>query len=529
MAYKKHSKDLMRTFHIEMPVELIPIHKELQRIYNLILDDEDKQFILLNKINYQVGAGDVWNQMGRFFKDFIYEELKEDNKTDRIPNKAWFTRMLYENLRRTVESQREKAQIFEVLKENNFKIDNDLKNKLYSMKLYTTHGGLENLKDSEKVPELPRSASFVMDYSVYNEQIFLMDKIDNTKMKFKYNKNDWVDLDIILPISIRLNMTGKLGKPSFYFKNGKYVGDIRYYVKTQVQEKSKNILGVDYGKKYIYSASVLYANGATSQQYLPSNRLQSLNFKKEKIMNEVSLIKDKIERTKPYLTSAKALSTTIEKQENRLKNDLDNRQKIINIKKEEATLSAVELVEIAIQNKCSEIHIDYLKWLKSKGGKWNFSACQEQLKSIAELFGIEVIVVNTANSSQTHPITKEIGKEVGRNIVYSNEERIDRDFVASINHAKRNRFKDKNKPEKEVKKINKRSHKKVKRISNKEIKRKMKEVLDKKRGAQIVVFSPVQPEVIHEHCLELGFIAKHSLAKGHIFGVRALPRGALEM
>ena len=99
--------------------------------------------------------------------------------------------------------------------------------------------------------------------------------------------------------------------------------------------------------------------------------------------------------------------------------------------------------------------------------------------------------------------------------------------MASINHAKRNGFKDKDKPEREVKKINKRSHKKVKRTSNREIKRKMKEVLTKKRDSQIVVFSPVQPEETHERCLEIGFIAKHSLAKGHVFETLALPRGNL--
>lgn len=558
MAYKKKTENLIRCFHIEMLVELIPIHQELQRVYNLILNDDNMRFILLNEINYTVGTGEIWNQMGRFFKKFIYSELQEEislekeeieklkakNKkkpkrcrlkeipttkiVEKIPNKAWFARMVYENLRRTVESQRDKVEIFEVLKDHDFKIDKKLKDELYSMELYTTRGGLESLKDAGKPPELPRQASFVMDYSIYDKQMFLMDKTDNTKMKFRYTKEDWVDLDIVLPLSIRLNMTGKLGQPSFYFKNGQYVGDIRYYVKPYKQEESKNILGVDYGKKYVYSASVLYEDGTTSQQYLPSKRLQSLNVKKEKVMNEVNLIKRKIERTDPYLASKKVFGSTVKKQKNRLKNDLDNRQKLINIKEEEATLSAVELVEIAIQNKCSEIHIDYLKWLKSKGGKWNFSACQEKLMSISELFGVEVVTVNTANSSQTHPITKEIGKEVGRDIVFSNGERIDRDYVASINHAKRNRFKDKDKPEKEVKKINKRSHKKVKRISNREIKRKMKEVLDKKRDSEIVVFSPVQPEVTHERCLEIGFIAKHSLAKGHVFENLALPRGSLK-
>ena len=559
MTYKENTEDLIKSFHIEMPDELIPIYQELQRVYSLILKDESMRHILLNEINYNTGNGNIWNQMGKFFKGFIYSELQEEillskeeidtlktkNKkkpkryrlneipttkiVDTIPNKAWFVRMLYENLRRIVESQRNKIKIFKVMKDHDFKIDKALKDELYSMKLYTTHGGLESLKDAGKPPELPKDADFVMDYAVYDKHMFLKDSNNNTKMKFKYNKTDWVDLNIVLPLSLRIRMTGKLGQPSFYFKNNKYVGDIRYYVRPCKQEKCKNILGVDYGKKYIYSASVLYEDGAISQQYLPSGRLQNLNFKKEKIMNEVEHIKTKIERVKPYLTSNRGINTTIRKQENRLKNDLDNRQRIINIKEEEAILSAVELVEIAIQNNCKEIHIDYLKWLKTKGGKWNFAACQEKLMSIAELFGVGVVVVNTANSSKTHPITKEIGREIGRDIVYSDGERIDRDYIASINHAKRNGFKNQNLPEKEVKKINRRSHKKVKRVSNREIKRKMKEVLDKKRDSEIVVFSPVQPCFGHEHRLEIGFIAKHSLAKGHVFETLASPRERLEV
>ena len=32
MPYKKKTEDLVRTFHIEMPSELIPIYQELQKV-----------------------------------------------------------------------------------------------------------------------------------------------------------------------------------------------------------------------------------------------------------------------------------------------------------------------------------------------------------------------------------------------------------------------------------------------------------------------------------------------------------------
>ena len=78
MAYKKKTEDLIRSFHIEMPVELIPIHQELQRVYNLILNNESMRYILLNKINYDTGNGNIWTQMEKYFREFVYSELQEE-------------------------------------------------------------------------------------------------------------------------------------------------------------------------------------------------------------------------------------------------------------------------------------------------------------------------------------------------------------------------------------------------------------------------------------------------------------------
>lgn len=60
------------------------------------------------------------------------------------------------------------------------------------------------------------------------------------------------------------------------------------------------------------------------------------------------------------------------------------------------------------------------------------------------------------------------------------------------------------------------------------MKRRMKKILNKKRDSQIVLFSPVQPDFGHERRLELGFIAKHSLTKGHVFETLALLRENLK-
>lgn len=102
------NKNIFRTLHIEMPVELIPIYEELQRIYNLILKNENFRNILLNNINYEQFRSNVFRQMHSYFQGFVNQQLEIENKTGKIeykiPNKAWFSRMMYERLRQLVMS-----------------------------------------------------------------------------------------------------------------------------------------------------------------------------------------------------------------------------------------------------------------------------------------------------------------------------------------------------------------------------------------------------------------------------------------
>ena len=95
------------------------------------------------------------------------------------------------------------------------------------------------------------------------------------------------------------------------------------------------------------------------------------------------------------------------------------------------------MVNIAIKEQCKEIHLENLSWIKSLGGKWNFSQVQSCIEEVAELFSIKVVKVSAYNSSRTNPITLEIGKISNRDIIFRNGQKFDRDQLAGLNLALR--------------------------------------------------------------------------------------------
>lgn len=508
-----------RSFHIEAPKELETIYKKLQEAENLILNNNELCQELM-AIDYSFVRGKVWMVMNNKFSASIDKVVKG------IPNAAWYKRILYENLRRLATSTKEKQKAFDILKENEFKINSQLWSKLNEEKLYCTRGYIENLKDSGVRPVLPRESVFVLDFSISDSQMFVKEYLDDGRVlvKIKYSTADWLEWYIEKPMSIRENATGKIANPRFYYKNGDFVGDISYEIEAEKLRKFNNILGVDLGLVNIYSASVLYKNGSTSREYLPSNKLRKMCLKQDLIKAEISSILDKNTRVEPYLKSKKALKTTQGKLDRRLNNLNGNSQKLMNLKNENAKLAAFEIVEIARQEKCCEIHIENLSWLKSKGGKWNHSIIQKYIQEFAEIYGIKVVKINPAYSSSMHPITGEKGIDKDRDIVFKNREKIDRDKLAGINLASRSKKKE---DEIKVKKINKRKSKRFKNL----LKHRVGNALTVAASAVVPDNKTKNADIngCYEHCSHsnskttFAFRSKSNslLTRGHIFHKRS--------
>ena len=460
------------SFNIKFPSELIPLYDFLQNELNFILSDDKYRKDLLN-INYSQHKGNVWRDMRDLFRCRI--------SAWPIKNKTWYSYILFENIRREVQSKVENVIIFKELEKNDFKINETLYTKLTTdFHIFAKRGRIENIKDAKTEPELARNATFQLDYTVSAKQNFTMD--ENLLCNLQNMNGSWLSYQIVLPASLNGKLTGKVAKPRFFKRkvDDKYIGTCSYQYEVP-QNDNKSILGVDIGKIKLFSAIALNDDGFYSNEYIQSKRLSSANEKLKLIYKEKRALSDKINRTKPYEVYSK-------RHEVRLTELSRIKEKIKRIKTHIAKNTANEIIQVAKLENCKEIHIENLSWLKSQGGKWNHSRIQKNIEEIGRREGILVTKVNAAHSSSEHPITKEKGKEVNRNIVFSDNLEIDRDVLGAINLAARNKGKKKQNKLNDLKKTNGRA-KKVRptRSKRQEIKKLIKEV---KGNTQIVIFSP---------------------------------------
>lgn len=453
-----------KSFNIRMPDELIPIYDFLQNELNFFLSDEDSREAL-SQVDLTLHRGDVWRQM----RDLFEWRIKDWT----IHNKTWHSYILFENLRRELESKREAITIWEELEKNGFDINEELFKNLHAQKIYPTRSRIANIKRSDKRPEIPTFAAFNLDYTVSSKQFFRI--IDFNKCQIQVGKKNWIDYEIVFPSSLDHRFTGRIAKPRFIKRksDGVYVGICSYeYEIEDLDLDFTNILGVDIGKIKLFSAVVLSKDGHISEEFINSAKLNTAQEKLNNLFREKEILFNKI-------ASYERLRLTRSPKYRIWRNIYEAvSSKIINTKLNQAKLIANEVVSLALEQKCSEIHIENLSWLNSRGGKWNHSEIHSKIEEKAQMYKIKVKRVSAFNSSKEHPITKEVGEINNRTVKFKDEE-IDRDLLAAINLAVRSTtIKLKQSLPKKTK---------TRRVVTKSRRREIKELVNKIKGEEQIV------------------------------------------
>ena len=200
-------KGKYRTFLISMPSELIPIYDFVQRKLNQFLSDSVFRSKLL-ALDFSKHRGNVW----RDIRDIAGKGELASWKGE-IPNPVWYYYMLCDNLLRIVKSKDNAIVCFNALKNNGNKIAQDLFELLNDQGIYPTVGFLRNLKRSDEPPTIAKKATFVMDYSVSAEQN--CQRIADNIFGFNYESGKYLTYEVVIPLSMRKNLTGRIAKPRF--------------------------------------------------------------------------------------------------------------------------------------------------------------------------------------------------------------------------------------------------------------------------------------------------------------------------
>ena len=437
MKFNKTKGTVFRMYKTKGPDLLLPLYNILQGELNRILSSSTYVNALSKiELKYKDEDGEErfkLNGMLWYEIDGIIGDSLRDKGLY-----VWYIRILYHNIISLLKSRQEQIKIYEILKSNQYKIDNTLRDKLSQEKLYPTNSYLEILANAKDMPVLPKRKTFILDFSVSDKQMFRVGKNSNvyeikicSRKEIKDNnlETGWLSFEMYLPTYIRESFTGKTAKPQFYWDHNKeeFVCAIPCEIK-KVPNEYENIMGVDLGKIKVYSATVVRKDGSISDEYVPTEELQNLVDKLRRMNQHINSVYEKKKRSSKYGNLTK-------RQDRRELDYKRSRNKRTKLQFAIARLVAVEVVNIAIKEQCKEIHLENLSWVKSSGGKWNFSQVQTCIEEVSELFSIKVVKVNAKNSSKTNPVTFEIGKISNRDVVFNNGQKVDRDQLAGLNLA----------------------------------------------------------------------------------------------
>lgn len=437
---KIKSKDIVfRMYKTKGPDLLLPLYNILQGELDRILSTPT-YVEALSKIEFKYK-----NEKGKELSKLngmLWREIHEiigDSLKGKVPD-AWYLRILYHNIISLLKSRQEQIKIYEILKSNQYKINNTLRDKLVKEKLYPTNAYLETLAAAKDMPVLPKRKTFILDFSVSDKQMFRVGKNSNIYEIKIYSKKEvkdynletgWISFEMYLPTYIRESFTGKTAKPQFYWDYNKdeFVCAIPCEIK-KLPNEYENVMGVDLGKIKAYSATVIHKDGSISDEYVPTEELQNLVDKLKRMNQHIKSVYEKRKRSSKY-------GNFTNRQARRKLDYKRSRNKRTKLQFAIARLVAVEVINIAIKEQCKEIHLENLSWVKNSGGKWNFSQVQACIEEVAELFSIKVVKVSAKNSSKTNPVTLEIGAISNRDVIFKNGQKVNRDQLAGLNLALR--------------------------------------------------------------------------------------------
>lgn len=427
------------SYKIKFPEELKPVYDFLQSEFTRIIQDPVMREKVLS-VDISLFKQNYWTEMRLAIGEETQYKWKKDKS---IPYPSWYFCAFAEQLRQFVKSRQKQIKLYNALSLFDFNLSDKFYNYCIENNIYFSNTFISNLTRARSIKDLPYNKTFVLDFSFVNTPVSVLNRETN-EFTFQYmvkenaKDDNTCTVQILTHPSTKYTPGNKLSKPIYSkTKDGEYYGYIPYEVE-DYQILGENILAIDIGKVRYYTARVIKSNRDYLDPILNSKHLEYLSKKIDTLYNQKETLIEKQKRVNDlFLYSSYIDSSPVNKWVKRNKEISFINNKISLIKEEMTKIMANEIVEICYENECNSVFVEELNWLESRGGKWNHSAIFNQLNHTLQFYGIKLYKVSARNSSKEHPITGEIGKEDGRNIVFKDKTKIDRDELATLNLGQR--------------------------------------------------------------------------------------------
>lgn len=383
------------------------------------------------------------NFRDRFIKEYGKPYLKWSIKGD----KAKYYRIIIAQVRQQALSIKEKFLISEICEKYDYDITKlkGIRDDLTLQGLYPTNSLVKNICRSRKVPDNQVKLTPILDFTAEDNQIsrVLHDDTDNiVYFRVKIEK-EWVDFHVELPIPNMREYSGKFARPIVQRNKETQELYLRFTYEPVIYKHEFDpdlIMGCDQGKLKPITSAIISKDGSYSTELTYSKELVNVSHKLDILDKEKTFLYAKRSRIEALLTNLEEDSIYyfdclyslggIQEQINFIRN------KQSRIRENVSWVVARDVIHHALHYDVGRINLENLSVFENTG-KWNHSLVSEKICELAELHGIEVMLVDAKNTSHTDPFTDEhVNPKSTRVMRVAIGER-DRDYVASLEIARR--------------------------------------------------------------------------------------------
>ena len=383
------------------------------------------------------------NFRNRFIKEYGKPYLKWNIKGD----KAKYYRIIIAQVRQQALSIKDKFIISDTCAKYDYDLTKlkSIRNDLTSQELYPTNSLIKNICRSRKVPNNQVKLTPILDFTAEDNQISRVSYDDNNRIVYFRVKieKEWVDFHIELPVHSMREYSGNFARPIIQRNKKTQELYLRFTYEPVIHKHEFDpdlIMGCDQGKLKPITSAIISKDGSYSTELTYSKELVNISDKLDVLEKEKTFLYEKRSRIEALLTNLDEDSIDyfdclyslggIQEQINYIRN------KQSRIRENVAWIVARDVINHALHYNVGRINLENLSVFENTG-KWNHALVREKICELAELHGIEVMLVDAKNTSHTDPFTdNHVNPKNTRMMRVSIGER-DRDYIASLEIARR--------------------------------------------------------------------------------------------
>ena len=362
-------------------------------------------------------------------------------------DKAKYYRIIIAQVRQQALPIKEKFLISETCAKYDYDLTKlkSIRNNLTLQGLYPTNSLVKNICRSRKVPDNQVKLTPILDFTAEDNQISRVsyDDTDNiVYFKVKIEK-EWINFQIEFPVPNMREYSGNFARPIIQRNKQTQELYLRFTYEPIIHNHEFDpdlVIGCDQGKLKPITSAIISKNGSYSTELTYSKELVNISHKLDVLEKEKTFLYAKRSRIEALLTNLEEDSLDyfdclyslggIQEQIDFIRN------KQSRIRENVAWIVARDVINHALHYNVGRINLENLSVFENTG-KWNHALVREKICEIAELHGIEVMLVDAKNTSHTDPFTdNHVNPKNTRMMRVSVGER-DRDYIASIEIARR--------------------------------------------------------------------------------------------